>query len=369
MRDFQKDIIRRHGLASMGASLFTLLFLIATSFVPDAERTSHLWVIVTTYWLGQSILLWWVISGRSRSLKDPAMTAVFMCWAITFLSFALYCCREYRTIAMLGYLTVMPYGVFRLSWRGFLGVALFAMTSYATVMMTLLHKGGVEWDVQREALFGFAFLASLAGYSLLGREVAILREAYRLKNRELRKAMGRIEELAVTDELTGLYNRRYLLRSMERARALMDREDLPFVLAFVDIDHFKQINDRHGHRVGDQVLAELAQLLRVSVREIDVAARYGGEEFVLLLSGLQLEAAEKVLDRIRISVMQQQFSESGLPLTVSIGVAEYIAGEDSDELINRADRLLYEAKRAGRNMVVADHSVERKVLSSESEEA
>ena len=191
----------------------------------------------------------------------------------------------------------------------------------------------------------------------------MLREAYRHKNRELRRAMVRIEELAITDELTGLYNRRYLLRTLEKQRALANREGLPFVLAFVDIDHFKQINDQHGHRIGDQVLVELAQLLRLSVREVDLAARYGGEEFVLLLSGMTLATAENALNRIRIAVMEEHFSESSLPLTVSVGVAQYHAGEEGDELLNRADRLLYEAKRAGRNRVRTE-TVEQQSLHS-----
>lgn len=353
MRDFQQDIIRRHGLASIGALMFSVLFVVASSLNPEAEAAPGLWYIVGVFWLGQAALLWWVISGRSRNLRDPAMTAVFMCWATTLISFFLYCCPQYRPIALLGYLTVMPYGVFRLSWRGFLGVALFTLASYTMVMMLQIHQQDLNWRPQREIIYGLAFVASLVAYCFLGREVAILREAYRMKNRELRRALGRIEELAVTDELTGLYNRRYLLRSLERSRALTDREGLPFVVALVDIDHFKQINDLHGHRVGDQVLTELAQQLRMSVREVDVAARYGGEEFVLLLSGLTLVDAEQVLNRLRVSVMEQRFSETGLPLTVSIGATQYLPGEETDELINRADRLLYDAKRAGRNRIVA----------------
>jgi diguanylate cyclase (GGDEF)-like protein len=153
------------------------------------------------------------------------------------------------------------------------------------------------------------------------------------------------------------------LRTLEKQRALANREGLPFVLAFVDIDHFKQINDQHGHRIGDQVLVELAQLLRLSVREVDLAARYGGEEFVLLLSGMTLATAENALNRIRIAVMEEHFSESSLPLTVSVGVAQYHAGEEGDELLNRADRLLYEAKRAGRNRVRTE-TVEQQSLHS-----
>ncbi|WP_430459746.1 GGDEF domain-containing protein [Thalassolituus sp. LLYu03] len=354
MKHFQQDILRRHGLASIGAALFSALFIVSALIRQDGHSITPLLTIIGVYWLGQLALLAWVMRGHSRGYQDPGMTPVFMCWAVLFISLALMCCQQYRTIALLGYMTVMPYGVFRLTWRGFLGVSLFTMAAYTSVMLAVLHNQGFTRPAAEEAVLGAAFFASLVAYSFLGREVALLREAYRQKNRELRRAMGRIEELAVTDELTGLYNRRYLLRSLEKSRALANREGLPFVLAFVDLDHFKQINDQHGHRIGDQVLTELAQLLRLSVREVDLAARYGGEEFVLLLSGLTLAAAEHALNRIRSQVLEQRFSEEALPLTVSVGVTQYIPGEEGDELINRADRLLYEAKRCGRNRVVAD---------------
>lgn len=354
MNHFRQDIIRRHGLASIGAMLFSVLFLMAALLKGEDAALARIAVIITVFWAGQAALLAWVMTGRSRQFRDPGMTAVFMCWSVIFISFALFCCQHFRTIAMLGYLTVMPYGVFRLTWRGFLGVALFTMASYTSVMLLILHNSGMQRPASEEAVLGAAFLASLVAYSFLGREVALLREAYRQKNRELRRAMGRIEELAVTDELTGLYNRRYLMRMLDKSRALANREALPFVLAFVDIDHFKQINDQHGHRVGDQVLSELAQMLRLSVREVDLAARYGGEEFVLLLSGQTLVAAEQALNRIRTTVLEQKFSQEQLPLTVSVGLTQYVPGEEADELINRADRLLYEAKRCGRNRVVAD---------------
>lgn len=354
MRQYQKDMIRRHLLASSGAMLFTLLFLVASLYEPDKVPLLPVLIAAGCYWLGQGILLYWVVSGRSRNYSDPAMTAVFMIWAVTFISLTFYCCHEYQMLALLGYLMVMPYGVFRLTWKGFLGVALFTMASYTTVMLLLHHQGQLIWQPLNEVLLSSAFFGSLLAYSVLGREVALLREAYREKNRELRRAMVRIEELAVTDELTGLHNRRYLLSSLEKRRALANREGLPFVLALIDIDHFKQINDQHGHCIGDQVLIELAELLRGAVREVDLTARYGGEEFVLMLSGLTLRTAEHALNRIRMVVMNQRFSEAALPLTVSVGVTQYYPGEEGDELINRADRFLYEAKRGGRNRVVTD---------------
>ncbi len=363
MGQLQKDMVRRHILASSGAVLFTLLFIASSLLAPDKAPPAAVVLSALCYWSGQALLLYWVASGRSRHYPDPGMTPVFMGWAVAFISLTFYFCHEYRTLVLLGYLMVMPYGVFRLTWRGFLGVALLAIASYTGVLLLLRHEGKLVWNLTYELLAGGAFFASMLAYSILGREVSLLRAAYRNKNHELRRALTRIEDLAATDELTGLYNRRHLLSHIDQQRALANREGMPFVLAFVDIDHFKQINDHHGHRVGDQVLAELAAVLRLSIREVDLAARYGGEEFVLLFSGLTLGTAGKVLDRIRMDVMEQRFSRSALPLTVSVGVAQYFPGEAADDLLNRADRLLYEAKRLGRNRVMLD-SQETGVLQS-----
>ena len=351
MGQLHKDITRRHGLATAASAIFSLLLLLGYFLQLTQLTFAQLVVIFCSYWSVHLLMLYWVISGRSRRFSDPSLTLPFMLWSILYISVMLLYAKELRPVLMLAYLAVMPFGVFRLCWKEYLGICLFAMSCYTGVVLYLQHSGGGLWIPELEAFLGITFLACIMAYTVIGREFTILRDAYKRKNSELRRAMARIEELAITDELTGLYNRRYLIRTLEKQRALANREGLPFVLAFVDIDHFKQINDVHGHRIGDQVLAELSLQLKMSIREVDLAARYGGEEFVLLLSGLALEDAGRVLDRIRVRVTEKGFSEVNIPLTVSIGVAQFHPGEDCEELLNRADRLLYEAKRAGRNRV------------------
>lgn len=351
MGQLEKDIIRRHGLATAGALVFSLLFYLGYHMQLTQLSQFQLTTIYSTYWLVHCAALYCVCSGRTQDLRDPSLTIPFMLWAIIYISVMLLFAKELRPVLMLAYLAIMPFGVFRLTWKGFLGICLFSMSCYTSVILYLQRNANGLWIPELEALLGATFLVCIMAYTVIGREVDVLRNAYKRKNRELRRAMVRIEELAVTDELTSLYNRRYLLRTLEKQRALANREGLPFVLAFVDIDHFKQINDHHGHRIGDQVLAELSLHLKMSIREVDLAARYGGEEFVLLLSGLAIEDAGKVLERIRIKVMEKSFSEVSIPLTVSIGVAQYRPGEEGEELLNRADRLLYDAKRDGRNCV------------------
>jgi diguanylate cyclase (GGDEF)-like protein len=159
--------------------------------------------------------------------------------------------------------------------------------------------------------------------------------------------------LAITDDLTGLCNRRHFL---ERVNAEIDRArryDLTFSLAMLDIDHFKVVNDSHGHALGDRILADMGRLLRKSARSSDLAARYGGEEFVVMMPMTGGTQAQLAGERLREMVAAHTFPRRK-KLTVSVGLAGY--PEDAttlEELLRRADASLYEAKRTGRNCVVS----------------
>jgi diguanylate cyclase (GGDEF)-like protein len=178
---------------------------------------------------------------------------------------------------------------------------------------------------------------------------------------------ARLVRSGFTDVLTGWHNRRYLQARLREELARSSRERTPLACLMVDVDHFKRINDEHGHLAGDEVLSQLAQCIDAVVRGSDVSARYGGEEFVILLPSTDARAASTLAERIRQAVSAQPFeikaSAQAVGVTVSIGVAEYRTGprdEDlkvaGERLIARADVALYEAKAKGRNFVaVAAH--------------
>jgi diguanylate cyclase (GGDEF)-like protein len=163
--------------------------------------------------------------------------------------------------------------------------------------------------------------------------------------------VARLMRLAETDPLTGTLNRRGLAEELGELPADDGRE---LSVVMVDVDHFKRINDQHGHVTGDQVLVSLASRLSTLVRPSDSVVRYGGEEFLLLLPGVTSAAALRIAERARagIAVSQINDHEAGLRITVSMGVAERKSGESRDVLIRRADAALYAAKQAGRNRVV-----------------
>ncbi len=175
---------------------------------------------------------------------------------------------------------------------------------------------------------------------------------------ELRESVNNTMAMAVTDDMTGLYNRRYFDRHLGVMLSKAQAQSRDMALMILDIDHFKSVNDTHGHDIGDAVLREFAGRLRRNIRGIDLACRFGGEEFVVLMPDTDYRQAEMVAERVRQSISERYFEvPSGRPLsiTVSVGVSLNESALDTPEtMIKRADVALYRAKRQGRNRVVFD---------------
>jgi diguanylate cyclase (GGDEF)-like protein len=172
------------------------------------------------------------------------------------------------------------------------------------------------------------------------------RAALALRGREV---FAQVRQMAITDGLTQLYNRRAFDRALDREIARAARADGRLSLVLVDLDHFKAINDEHGHVTGDTVLRQISRALQASVRSYDVLARYGGEEFAAVLPGCSGSLALRLADRLRLAVAE---AGSEVTVTASVGVATYpYDGADAGRLLLAADRALYASKRAGRNQV------------------
>jgi len=155
---------------------------------------------------------------------------------------------------------------------------------------------------------------------------------------------------AATDPLTGIFNRLKFDEALGEAIARSERYMMAFSLVLYDVDHFKGINDAHGHQVGDQVLVRLSELVSGHTRSPDLVARWGGEEFVILAHGLDLDMACRVAERMRIAIHLTPFERVGT-ISCSFGVAQYIVGDTAQSLLSRADKALYRAKSLGRNRV------------------
>lgn len=162
---------------------------------------------------------------------------------------------------------------------------------------------------------------------------------------------------SLTDQLTGIPNRRSFDSFLRNQTAMTAAEEKPLCLIICDIDHFKKFNDTHGHPVGDQVLKSVARILSSGVREGDLVARFGGEEFVIVMPSATLEEAARTAERLRAAVASRKIIMRGAAkdlgsVTMSFGIAQHFVGEPTAGLLERADKALYAAKEAGRNSVM-----------------
>lgn len=200
------------------------------------------------------------------------------------------------------------------------------------------------WQISAISLFIIALVVIwLRKVHAYNSEISKAYELLEDKNRQL-------EQLSITDPLTGLYNRNRLDTALEYEKGRSVRYNDIFSLVMIDIDNFKSLNDRFGHQIGDAALQQTGELIRNSVRFSDIPGRWGGEEFLIICPETYLEGASGLAERIRLEAASQIFPES-ITLTVSAGAAEYKNGEDRETLVKRVDDLLYKAKRAGKNQV------------------
>ncbi len=215
-----------------------------------------------------------------------------------------------------------------------------------------LRKDGLIVDVALTLSPFFDSLGEINGVSSIARDIRHQKELLKEKENLIQK----LEEATLTDPLTGLLNRRGFASRLDNELARFRRNQRPFSILLLDIDHFKKINDIHGHSTGDRVLQELSLKLTSNTREIDTVCRWGGEEFLILLVESELSGATQVAEKIRAAIedMKIQADRKHLPVTVSIGVSEFENPDTKFEsFLKEADDRLYQAKSEGRNRVVA----------------
>ena len=291
-------------------------------------------------------------------LDDPRLVAVQAGSALCLtLAVALWD-PAFMALMLLTVIVIIPTAALRLSPRGLLMLCVAAAAASAGVVMVdggrlnLPADGGAQ-----RVLSGLFLLWTLAK----GASINVAGMALRLQlddsHTRLEAALARVKELAERDELTGLPNRRRVMEALAAERERHARSGIGFAVAMLDIDHFKRINDRYGHPVGDAVLKAVGQLLTGTLRGPDVVGRVGGEEFLLVLPGATVaEAAGQAAERVRAAIAAHDWGATApeLAVTASIGVAVALPGEPLERLIDRADRGLYRAKSGGRNQVARE---------------
>ncbi len=347
--------LRRATLANLGVFLNIFLSLLAAQWGFFVISYMDVLLLTTGVWLGHLTFVALIFFNVNTHFKDASLTLPQMLWVISCLSIIMFFVEDVRPLMLMGYLLVMSFGTFRLNLKELYGVTVCAILNYLLCVYLIYYYRPHDIQLSQELLIFFGFVFVLMGFAFMGVEFSNLRRALKGRHKELETAFSRIKELAITDELTGLYNRRHLLDIIAQHRAMANRSQYNFVVCYLDLDHFKKVNDQYGHPFGDKVLQSFSSLISDSLRQVDIGARMGGEEFVLILADTNLETAHHVCQRISDKWAQQVFNDAPtLSLTLSSGIAQFRAPESVSQLIERADKLLYEAKNNGRNCIVME---------------
>ncbi len=250
---------------------------------------------------------------------------------------------------------VLGFGALRMSAKQTGIVWAYATLGLAFLFLMTDKPIGIPMaDATERALALACFVSTLARCAGAGLYGSSMREQLYRRSNALAAANARIEELAQIDELTGAYNRRYIMKSLGE-KITRIQHGAHGCIALIDLDHFKRINDRFGHPVGDEVLRRFARAIFANIRMIDKLGRYGGEEFLLVLPDTNADQAMQIVERLRGIIAELDWSAIApdLTLTISAGLSEIASNDTPEDLLARADRALYRAKDAGRNRVLA----------------
>lgn len=346
-----RKTLRIRGVARAAGGLFLLLggllflrFLGVTEF----EISRWLWAVFAT---GIALgLLWFIPQAEwdERLRWDPHYVVLPLIVVSLLLNLYVYVAPGFRIVPLLAWWVAL---LFMVGLVGIAGVMLTSAIMAVGYLLTawLLERQGFPLTMVREAGVSFAFIV-LSAYA------GGVFQRLRRERSEMRQLRKQLSELALTDPLTGLPNRRQLEDILSSEVARVRRYGGQCSLAMIDVDHFKTYNDTLGHMAGDAVLRELAQVMRRHLRVTDVLARFGGEEFALIMVNTPNSEAAGAVDRLRATIEEYPFrDEHVLPggrLTFSVGIASCPSDTtEYHDLVKMADDALYHAKRSGRNRV------------------
>jgi diguanylate cyclase (GGDEF)-like protein len=320
-----------------------------------------LWATVSV--LGMLAFFVAVRSGANLRSSEPSLTMPQILFALASCAVGYMLVGRARGAVFPILMLVLMFGLFvlrpnQVRWASLAGVGMIG-----SAMAVMARREPAVYEPAIEAAHFAMMAVMLPAVGLLAGQLSRMRERLREQKLELAEALTRIQDLATRDDLTGLANRRHMGTMLEQEHTRCARSGQPFCVAVLDIDHFKRVNDVHGHAVGDAVLRWFAAAGRAELRDADLLARWGGEEFLVLLPDTPLLLARLCIERLRAAVATTPIELPGfgqgtpagvlrLSITVSGGLAEYWPQESVGELVARADRALYDAKDQGRDRIV-----------------
>jgi diguanylate cyclase (GGDEF)-like protein len=285
-------------------------------------------------------------TGLNLKFKEPSMTRAQIVVATLVIMYTVFLAEQVRPLVLMFYLILFLFGLLRLNTRELLAIGCFALLTYSGVIFMVVQWKGERVNLRMEVLYGLVLGLGLIWFALVGGYISTIRD-------KLRQSLKTIQQMAIQDELTGVFNRHHLNHLLATEKARCSRSGEEFSICILDVDYFKKVNDTLGHMAGDIVLKHFATEVKKSLRTIDSFGRFGGEEFLLVLPRTNLEQARLCAERIRRLTEELVFPEfdRSFSITSSFGIAQYRPNEELKDMLSRADAALYKAKNAGRNRV------------------
>lgn len=355
--DPRQDLrIRRFFIAWASYGLLAVI-LVGCGYLQLARVTPETTILIGLMMLASNMIFFVLIrTGVNKRFKDPSLTVAQIIMALFWVgALSYFSASELRGSIIILFLVIFIFGVFKLSLRAFFALVALAVAVYIACILLLYRNKPEAVDLDIEAVRCVILMVTLGWFSLLGNYIYQLRQKMSRANVDLKKAIETIEQLAIHDELTDVYNRRHMFTILKQEKAFADRAGHSYTICLIDLDNFKKVNDTYGHLAGDEVLKTFASAVKKNIRREDCIARYGGEEFLVVFKGPRsatssLESAE----RLQTLTEELTFTEtlSSVKITISIGMTIYRHGEPIDALLTRADKALYMAKNSGKNKVV-----------------
>lgn len=365
------DALQRSALAILGPDRHTrghtsIILLCAVMYAICCAAAAHAATVGMMLPFGPQILtivtfpahlIFYVLvrSGVTRHWRDPGLMVLQNLYALLAISFAYITLDpSERGMVLVLIALVIVFGMYTHAPRLSVMNGVLAMVLLGAAMGVLSSVDPTYYPPQLELLRFGVMLGSLPVLIFTAYLISSWRQRLSTQRRELQQALDQVQQLATRDALTGLYNRRHMQEKLAYAAQRFQRYGERFTVALIDLDHFKRINDEHGHVVGDQALMAFASAASMVLRDTDTLARWGGEEFLFLMPNTSPQKATIALDRVRDALASVTVSQVApqLRLRFSAGLALCLGQKGTDATLERADQALYQAKSAGRHRSV-----------------
>ncbi|WP_394790945.1 GGDEF domain-containing protein [Rhodoferax sp.] len=328
-----------------------LLYGLAAFGVADLGHVA-VWSVFCT--AGLLVFFYLIRSGISLRWQDPSLAFAQMLYAIACNAVAFVLAGHGRGVSLPLLAVILMFGIFGMSMRQVAAVAVYALVLFGLAIAYVLEYPSTDEQPVLYGAYLFMVLIVLSGTTFMNWRLGQIRDHMRSQKNQLTLALEKIQLIATRDELTSAVNRRHMLELLRLELQRSERTGAPLLIAVLDIDHFKRINDSYGHQAGDRALQAFVAVAQAGIRSTDTLARWGGEEFLVLLSDATMELGQVCLSRVRSQVAEMAVVYAGaeIRMTVSIGVTQHRPGEAIEKTIERADQAVYAAKAQGRDQIV-----------------